>query len=414
MRIVHLSTYDEYGGAGIAATRLHRALCAAGADSRMLVRQRRSADATIAQPGGRWSRLWLKLQRRCDRLALAGIVPPARGFSVGWVGGPAIRAAGSLAPDIVHAHWIADGFVQPDALARLRVPVVWTMHDLWAFTGGCHYPGSCERFTSQCGSCPALHSGRDADLSRSGWRRRQQLYARKAVTVVAPSRWMADCARRSALLSGADIRVIPNGVDPERFAPADRSAARQALGLPIDRTILLAGAVQLRDDPRKGYAALVEAMRQLAREGLRERVELAVFGGFAPAIVELNGIRVRALGPLQGDVALARAYAAADLFVLPSAEDNLPNTVMEAMATGLPVLAHAVGGLTDLIDDGENGALVAPAGGALGRAITRLVADPGRLAAWGRAARDKAVRKFTAVRCAEAHRTLYEELVARR
>lgn len=413
VQVLHLSTYDRYGGAALAANRLHQSLLRAGLESQMLVRQRRSQDATVTQPGPRWLRAWLRLQRRCDRLRLGRTGRAGNNFSIGWVPGlvrPAIRRR---APDIVHAHWISDGFVRLESLVAVPAPLVWTLHDLWALTGGCHYPGSCSRFRDACGQCPVLGGTKLDDLSREGWERRRRSYAPGRVHFVAPSRWMAAQARASSLLAEADVRVIPNGIDLRAFAPIDRRVARQELGLPMDRTILLAGAAQLHGNPRKGIGVFCTALAELQSSGRAGGIELAVFGaGEAPAI---GGLMPRSLGVLRTDAQLARAYAAADVFVLPSLEDNLPNTAIEAMAVGTPVVGFAVGGVPEIIDDGVNGLLAASIDApSLAAAIHQLTTDRNLRERCSRGAREKAESTFSAESMVAAHRALYEELAEAR
>ena len=413
MRIVQLSTYDLYGGAGLAATRLHRALRAAGEESLMLVRQRRSADTAVRQPVGRLPRWWLRWQRRLDRVPLMFAPPAARGFSIGWVPDAVAGATAALAPDVVHLHWTADGFMRLESLGALRAPVVWTLHDMWAFTGGCHYAGACGRFAERCGRCPLLGMRREGDWSRRGWERRRRLLAQTTPVFVAPSRWMAERARASTLLRDADVRVIANGIDPVDFAPSDQAAARAALGLPAGSFLLLAGSAEWGGNPRKGFAHLRAALRALREE--RMALEVVMFGAGGGPGAELEGFRVHSLGVIRGDPALARVYAAADVFVLPSLEDNLPNTAVEAMAVGVPVVAFAVGGVPEIVDAGQNG-LLAAAGrpDELARAIARLIADPTLRAACARGAREKARRAFNADQAAAQHRALYRELVEHR
>lgn len=413
MRIVQLSTYDEYGGAAIAAMRLHCGLRAAGEDSRMLVRQRRSGHWSIVQPGGRLMRMWQRGQRRIDRLPLAFAGERSRGFSIGWAPDGVLRAADALSPDLVHAHWIADGLMRLESLARIGVPLVWTMHDVWAFTGGCHYPGSCEKYKVQCGCCPLLDERNETDFSRQGWVRRSEIFARRRITFIAPSRWIARVAGASTLLGQADIRVIANGIDTTCFAPQDRLRARTALGLPAEGFLLITAAAEWDKNPRKGFALLQSALRRI--RSAEVKLEVVVFGGGNQRTTEVEGFRLHALGVIKGDAALARAYAAADIFVLPSLEDNLPNTALEAMAVGVPVIACAAGGIPDIVDHGQNG-LLTPVGRAdeLADAISRMAGDAALRSSCGRGAREKAQREFNLVDAVAKHRALYQELLQRR
>ena len=296
--------------------------------------------------------------------------------------------------------------------AVLGAPVVWTMHDLWTFTGGCHYAGPCGRFAESCGRCPLLGARRDNDWSRSGWSRRQRIFAGKEIACVSPSRWLAERARASSLLRAADVRVIPNGIDASRFAPRDRVTQRRRWGLPEAKLLILAGSAQLRDNPRKGFPDLVQSLELLNRSGAGRSAELVLFGAAAPATDELSGFKVHRLGEIAGEDAMASVYAAADIFVAPSLEDNLPNTVIEAMAAGTPVVAYATGGIPEIIDHGVNGLTAATGDPAqLAAALRTMVSDAAFRAEAGRRAREKVLRVFTRELAAEAYSELYRQVL---
>jgi glycosyltransferase involved in cell wall biosynthesis len=411
MRVIHLSAYDLYGGAAKAAYRLHVALAATGVDSRMLVRRRQSGRSDIIQPAGRLMKVWCRVQRRCDRLVLALHGRRSGEFSPGNVPDGLMRHLRTFAPDIVHLHWVADGFFRIESLARLTVPVVWTMHDMWPFTGGCHYAGSCERFTNICGRCPMLNSRREHDLARTGWERRQTTFGRNRPVFVAPSRWMENQARRSALLRNADVRTIANGIDTDCFTPRDRAAMRTKLALPQDKTLVLAGAAQLGANPRKGFTHFISALRELRGLVASGSTEVVLFGSETSGCEELEGFRTHKLGRLEGDEALATAYASADIFVVPSLEDNLPNTVIEAMAAGTPVVAYDVGGIPEIVDNGENG-LLAPVGRpeALAQALARMLKDDDFRNRCRQRAHEKALHCFDVRKSADRYHALYREL----
>lgn len=410
MKIVHLSSYDLLGGAAKAAFRLHTALVAAGVDSTMLVRRRDSARSDIRQPGGAALKLWLKAQRRCDRLPVLLKGRAAGGFSPGWVPDGLRGELRRLQPDIVHLHWVTDGFFQLETLRAIEVPVVWTMHDMWPFTGGCHHAGDCGNFTGKCGRCPMLESESEADLSRTGWRRRAKAFAGKPVAFVAPSRWLAGRALQSSLLKGESVRVIANGTDTANFAPQDRASVRRRWNLPADKVLVLAGSAQLRN-PFKGFPDFLESMRMLRGTPNAANVEVVLFGGEAPASPELEGFNVHYLGTLPNDKAMASVYAAADVFVAPSWADNLPSTVIEAMACGVPAVAYDVGGIPEIIDHAETGLLVpVRQASQLGAALGRMITEREFRLACGHRAREKAVRVFGGTEATQAYLQLYTEL----
>ena len=412
MRVVHLSAYDLFGGAAQAAFRLHTALRDRKVDSQMLVRRRDSDRKDVTVPRGALMKYWLRLQRRSDRLALVGNRAAGSNFSVGWVPDGLGRHLAALKPDIVHLHWVTHGFFRLESLAKISAPVVWTMHDMWTFTGGCHYAGPCGRFAESCGRCPVLGARREHDWSRFGWTRRQRVFAGKRITYVSPSRWLAERARASSLLRAADVRVIPNGIDASLFAPRDRVTQRRKRGLPEEKLLILAGSAQLRDNPRKGFPDLLQSLELLNRSGVGRSVEIVLFGAAAPAADELSGFKVHRVGEIAGEEAMASLYAAADVFVAPSLEDNLPNTVIESMAAGTPVVAYAAGGIPEIIDHGVNG-LTAPTGepARLADALRTMVSDTALRAELGLRAREKVLRVFTRELAAEAYSELYGQVL---
>ncbi|MGJ3522815.1 glycosyltransferase [Nitratidesulfovibrio sp. D1] len=257
-------------------------------------------------------------------------------------------------PRLVHLHWLAYGLLRIEELGRLRAPVVWTLHDTWAFTGGCHYTGDCDGFRKRCGCCPQLGSTRGDDLSCKVWQRKHDAYARMNLTIVAPSRWLADLARQSSLFAGRRIEVIPNGLDTDVFRPMDKAAAKAFLGIDPNHPVLLFGA-QWLTDRRKGGDILAAAL-----ERLEFPCTLLTFGAGAAALDVNPNVTVYGLGSLADDISLAVVYSAADMFICPSREDNLPNTVAEAMACGTPCVAFDVNGLPEMVEHMVNGWLARP------------------------------------------------------
>lgn len=418
--VLHLSTFDITGGASRAAYRLHLGLRQIGMSSRMLVRQKTSDDPDVllagATPEKSWHRAWRKaapylddLPRRLLRTENPTPISPA------LLPSPTAGDIRRIAPAIVNLHWICGGFVAPTVLPHLAAPIVWTLHDQWAFCGGEHYTPDGDRRFEQgylAGSRPTGEGG--PDVNRFLWQRKQRAYGRiKTMSIVAPSRWLADLARRSSLLGNRRIEHIPYGIDAARFHPVDRGMARSLLGLDPGKRIILFGAFGGVHNPRKDFALLANAIRHLVAAGRGSNLALVIFGSGDAGVPTDLGVPVQALGMLHDDISLALVYAAADVYVSTSLADNLPLTVMEAMSCGTPVVGVDVGGMSDLVRDGETGALVtrrdpATLAGALS---TVLDATDGRL---GAGARSLIERDFTLERQAERYRALYRETLAGR
>lgn len=405
-----LNSEDLRGGAARAVYRLHLALRAAGADSRMLVQVKHGSDDTVTGPR---SRIRGKLRAAADLLPLV-FYPRRSGetFYPGWLPDRVAREAGRLGPDLLHLHWITGGFLNVASLSRLRRPLVWTLHDMWAFTGGCHYDEGCGRYAGGCGRCPVLGSRSVSDLSSAGWRRKQRSYLDLALTVVTPSRWLGELAAASPLLGRFPVNVIPNPIDTALFAPADRAAARQALGLPADRRIILFGALRATSETRKGFRHLEAALRKLAALRPELKPLAVVFGADRPAQPPDLGIECHFAGTLTDDSALARLYSAADVLVAPSTQENLSNAVLESLACGTPVAAFDIGGMPDMIEHQRNGYLARSLDADdLAHGISWILEDETRRRALSDRARNKVLEEFESSKIARRYLELYEQSV---
>ena len=413
MRPVLCNTLDCGGGAAIAARRLHLGLRQMGDDSVFAVMQQSGDIPGCLAVTSRLRRTIQPFFRQGERLPL--LLYPKRDrkvlFSPSWRPSGIHKDIMALRPDVVHLHWIADSFVPLYSLARLTAPIVWTLHDTWALTGGCHILKGCEFYRQGCGRCPELGSRAGFDMSSVGYLLRAAAYKKVRMTIVAPSRHLEMLAKASPLIQNYPIVRIPNGVDTERFRPIDKRVARHLLQLPQDVPLLVFGAVAPGRDPNKGIDLLCDALRELPMP-LRGHVQCAVFGGSVAALeTPLPAIE---LGRLHDDVSLALAYSAADVFICPSREENLPNTIMESLACGTPVVAFRTGGIPDMVDDGENGVL-APCHDvkALAEGIAKIllgsVDQKQRLSC---AARQKAVDEYALPDIARRYHDLYLTLTA--
>ena len=420
IRVVHISANDIRGGAARAAYRLHSALNAAGVASSMFVRKRTSQDSSVSavkQTNGwlrRRLRAWRKQRIKREFEQHQGILGVDYDFFTDDRSIYSNEALEQLPDcDVIHLHWIA-GFIDYQtffpAIARRRIPIVWTLHDMNPFTGGCHYNRGCERFIEGCGACPQLKSSDARDLSRQIFLRKQFAFSRLApdmLHLVTPSRWLADEARRSALLRCFPVSVIPNGLDTRVFAPRDRRTAREMFNIPLDRNVLLFVAGSLKD-VRKGLVFLQQAMAHLPNV---ERL-LLVSVGKTEWATDMN-IPYQALGMIDDDRLLSLAYSAADVFVLPSLQDNLPNTVMESLSCGTPVVGFDVGGIPDMMRPGVTGVLTPPKdAAALGSAIAALLNQPERLREMAANCRRIAVEEYDFALQARRYRELYNALLS--
>jgi len=415
MRVLHVSTSDTRGGAARGSFWLHQALCEAGIDSVMLVGRKYSDDERVIPINGMTARVRERVRDSLDQLPLHGYRKTDESFwTVGWVPRRLSRAVDDLRPDLVHLHWMGGGFMPIRALSGLPQPVVWTLRDMWAFTGGCHYTAGCTGYRTRCGKCPQLNSTRENDLSRAVWMHKSKAWADLNLWLVPISTWLARCARRSSLFAEVPSTVIPNGVDSRRFHPMPSAEARAAWGLAPDKRYVLFGAVGPLSDERKGFGRLAEATRVLAAQCWTTRAELLVFGDYAPDTLPPLGLKTRFLGHIDNDDRLAQLYAGADVMVVPSLQEAFGKTLIEAMACGTPVVAFASGGPMDIVSHKENGYLARPFDAAdLARGIDWCLEMPGRTEELGRKARRRVEEDFDMSIIVQHYRDLYRSVLGR-
>lgn len=413
MKVLLINTNDNNGGAAIACRRLMDALTGAGIDVKMLVLTRTTDDPRIREvDASRWrhlrrkaafvaERLQVFLQNGFSRGRLFTVSTASFGYDLSCH--PLVKEA-----DVIHLHWINHGMLSLKGigkLLRLGKPVIWTMHDLWEATGICPHPRECNGFTEACGSCPLLASHSPNDLSARIMRRKKGLITDTDTCFVGCSEWLTAQARRSALARGNRYAVIPNPIDTHLFSPGDKAEVRRRLGLPADKQLILFGAVNAADK-RKGIDYLIEASQLL--KGEADRVELVMCGHLKHAPAEPFGLKVHEMGFVTDAVAMADLYRAADLFVTPSLEENLPNMIMEAMACGTPCVGFAIGGIPEMITPGVTGYLAEYRSAEdLARGIREVLGMPTA----GKAARRFAEEHYAPEIVAGAYIKLYNEAI---
>jgi glycosyltransferase involved in cell wall biosynthesis len=417
MKILHISTSDG-GGAGKAALRLHEGLLQGGVDSKMLVESSQAGGPGVFHYRKPRS-LLQRIQKRyrihkinSDLQRYRSIRPDIRtAFSddrgtLDVQDHPMVHEA-----DIIHLHWVAYFVDAPNFFPSIKdKPVVWTLHDMNPFTGGCHYVSDCDRYESRCGACPQLGSNRDPDLASKIWARKKTTYAAQNFHFVSPSQWLANCARRSMLLGRMPVSIIPYGLPSDIFRKYDQRFCRELLGLPQQKTIILFGANNVMDK-RKGAQYLKEALQLVAPRMKNSEVILAIFGNKFDSTHQTFGIFTHALGNIRDERLLAACYNAADVFVIPSLEDNLPNTVLEAMACGTPVIGFETGGIPEMVSHRQTGLLVKPKDvQVLGEQLLWMVEHSAERVRMGVNARKVVCEEYTSAIQASRYLSLYASL----
>jgi glycosyltransferase involved in cell wall biosynthesis len=363
LRVLHLATLES-GGAGVAAYRLHRGLRKIGINSVMSVLHKSSNDPSVhwihgvqdsdvnPQAVSLWPHLLQQWGGTLQRF-------PDRSRSLCFFSTPDSNIALEQQVknfNVINMHWVA-GLVDiqrmPEIFAGKKL--FWTLHDMNPFTGGCHYAQDCTRYETGCHDCPQLGPGPE-DIVHNIWNIKQESYRKLDLTIVTPSRWLGDCSQKSALFRSFPHRVIPYGLDLEDYSPMDSSLARQQLGLSKHAKIILFGASAV-SDYRKGFDLFLNAITHLPRFAKGIKIILAAFGQSKDLSCINSPYPLHSLGHLNTALELRTAYSAADVFVIPTREDNLPNTVLESLACGTPVVAFNLGGLPDMIVHRQTGYL---------------------------------------------------------
>jgi len=358
MRVLIVNTSERTGGAAVAANRLMKALNNNGVKAKMLVRDKETDALTVVglpkSPMLHWHFLWERFVIFCrlhfSRKHLFEI-------DIANAGSDITKLREFQEADVIHLHWINQGMLSLNGIRKVvqsGKPVVWTMHDVWPATAICHLTLGCHYFVNRCANCKYLPGGGGSnDLASRIWQKKQQMQADGNIYYVACSRWLESEAKSSALLKGQKITSIPNPIDTHLYKKGNKQEARQRLGLPLDKKLILF-ASQRVTNVNKGMSYLIEACRQLG-DLMKDLCEVVILGGHAEEVVEQLPMKAHPLGYVNDEQRVIDVYNAADVFVLPSLSENLPNTIMEAMACGVPCVAFRVGGIPEEIDHQKNG-----------------------------------------------------------
>lgn len=366
-KILFINTSDCGGGAARAAYRILKGLQSKGVDAKFFVKSKGySDDPTITSldeyiPKNAVYKLfsWVrsKIKNKIQHYRW-GRYPNREDVYMSDMRSTAIHNAISSSDcDIIHLHWVNQRFLPLDQLVKSNKPIVWTLHDSWAFCGVCHYFYNCDGYKYECGNCPLLHSEDSGDLSHRVWKQKLAIYSKLNIHVVAPSRWLAACAKESSLFKRFPVSVIPNCIDTQTYLPVEREDAISYYNLDANKRYILYGAMNAVNDRNKGFKELLKALKGVVEPLAAKGVELLIFGSDEP-IEELNiGLPVHSLGVLKQEEALVMAYNAADIMVVPSLSENLSCAIMESLSCATPVVCFNIGGNSDMVEHKINGYL---------------------------------------------------------
>lgn len=417
MKVLFVNTNENYGGAARAANRIMRGVQRFGVEAQMFVKDKCSKSSDVIPlstytPSSNWLLdifKWI-IQKFKNRYHMFKWHPYKRTKQNVFMSDLRYTdihgALQKLDYDIVHLHWINNRFLDIRELAKIHKPIVWTLHDSWAFTGICHVPYECKKYETHCGACPMLGSNVEQDYAHEVFEKKREAYKDLNLHIVTPSKWLGECAKKSVLLGRFPVHVIPNCIDTDLYQPIVKAEARKILGLESDKRYLLFGAMHVMQDANKGFAYLKEALKQIKDAD----IELWVYGTNDNLQSYGLPIPARSLGYINNDKMMVLLYNAADVTIVPSLSENLSNTIMESLSCGTPVVAFNIGGNGDMIDHQKNGYLAREKDSAdLSKGIEWCLENnvQGTLS---EKARKKVLSNYTIDIVAEQYKKLYESL----
>ena len=437
MKVLYLNTSDSHGGAARAAVRIMQGIKQHGVEAQMLVKDKQSTSTDVVALQeflpksklygaiewitNKFKNKWQYLQWRPYRKTKESIfMSDTRGTHLGG-------ALQRLDYDIVHLHWINQRFLDPRELKRINKPIVWTLHDSWSFCGVCHYFLDCTRYQTHCGDCPFLHSGKEKDLSNRVFEEKMRAYKNLNLHIVAPSRWLGECAKRSALFGRYSVTVIPNCLDTEVYRPLSEQEQKEhlkivmqnypalhdvkrAAGEKAAKPMILYGAMNAATDRIKGFASLLSALQIIDKQSFE--ANLVVFGASESDLpMVFEHIHVHFLGYISDTDTLVALYNLADVMVVPSLTEVFGQTASEALACSTPVVCFKTTGIQEVVDHKINGyQAILEDSNDLASGI-RWCLENNQDGALSKAAREKVMREYTIEKVGEKYANLYRTLV---
>ncbi|MBN4866507.1 MULTISPECIES: glycosyltransferase family 4 protein [Providencia] len=417
MKIIHLSNSDISGGAARAAYRLHKALQESGIDSQMFVRTKKSDDWTVLSTLSNTKKLFNLLRptlgKKLSKLQHSDNINLR---SVNWLPSSWSKEINSSDIDIVNIHWVGSETLSIEDIGQIKKPIVWTMHDMWPFCGAEHYTNDDQkaRWLTGYKKNNRLPHESKIDIDRLTWERKKKAWKNTNMHIISPSQWLADCAKQSVLFQNNHISTIPNPLDTNVYQPIDKNFCKRMLKLPIDKNIILFGAIGGGNDPRKGYDLLKKALFQLRNLIDPNSVECVIFGQSEPkSPIELP-FNTHWLGHINDDITLALIYNTATLMVVPSRAENLPQTATEAQSCGIPVVCFATTGLLDTVDHEKTGYLVKPFDTMeLASSMAQILNDSQKQLYLSKGAREKALSSWRKDIIIEHYNDIYQSILSK-
>ncbi len=409
MKIFHLNNSDISGGAARATNRIHQALLEKGVKSQMLVNKKISQEENILGPYNFIEKILVHLRLYISNLAIKFLkIHKDIPYSISFFPSPWIDRINKSDADLIHLHWVQHEMLSIADIVKIKKPIVWTLHDMWAFCGAEHLAQD-DRWRLGYSKKDHLTSKFGFDINRWTWLRKLKHW-QKPIHVVTPSNWLANCVRESKLMGNWPVSVVPNLLNTENWKPKDKNFARKLLGLSSDIPLAIFGTFGENSSHHKGFDLLIETLNNIKNKDHIKNMELVVFGKNTFKSLPKINFPVHLLGHLDDDN-LINLYNAADVTIIPSRQEAFCQTALESQACGTPVVAFNIGGLTDIVDHLKTGYLAKAFDTEdLSQGISWVLEKEQKLLL-GKQARSKAVEKFSQKILIEKYQAVYEKVL---
>ena len=413
MKILIVSTYDTLGGAARGAYLIHQGLLHKGFDCKMLVRRKVSDDPKVISLENTFTTFKYKVIQKLETYWFSKYKNRSKTkFSISLhASSNIVKKINQLKPDLVHLQWVADGLITYGDIKKIKAPIVWTLRDMMPFTGGCHYTEGCVKFETVCGGCPVLKSDDEKDLSHKVFNAKKKALekiSKDKMSFTGISKWVTDEGKKSMLLKKYKEYYIPNIINSELYIPKNKEASRKKLNLPLDKKLILFGAIGAKTDHRKGYKYLAKVISKIATED----VAAVTFGGKIKDTQTIENTVYYNFGFINDDQKLIDLYNAADVMVVPSLQEAYGKTVGEAMSCGTPVVAFDLGGPRDIIDHKTNGYLAKPYNEEDLKEGVLWLLNHNNLQSLAKKAREKIIESFNTEKVIEQYINVYKKMLS--
>lgn len=409
MKVLLLNTYDNKGGAARACYRLLKGLRKTGIDSELLVQNKQLDDSQVIMPDNLFSGLLKYIKPYIDYLPTFFFSRKRFPFFSAFVPDSLLKEIEKIKPDVIHLHWISEGFIKLETITKIKQPIIWTFHDFWPITGGCHLPKDCNKFNTECGNCPYLSPKLRYDLSTLNFNRKIKSFSKiNKLQIVTPSNWLAKKINGSTIFKGKQITVIPNGLDTDFFHPLSKTKTKDEFGIKQDNITILFGGINPTIDKNKGYKIFLVALKKI----INKNINVIVFGNKKRKFFRKDSINFYFFGKISNDHQLRKIYSAADLTVVPSKIEVFGQVITESMACGTPVVAFNSTGPAEIIKHKENGYLAKPFDPEdIAKGINWIIDDQSRYKNLLKNAREHAVGNYSDKIIAGKYLNLYNKML---